>query len=59
MRASPNVIHPRSSGGSADSERASTASVVPSSYVAAGGADVQAQPHAIPSPVVGTALRHF
>jgi hypothetical protein len=31
MRVSPNVIHPRSSGGNADKEWASVASVVPSS----------------------------
>src|SRR5215510_11106676 len=33
MRASANVIHPRSSGGNADKERASVASVVPSSFM--------------------------
>jgi hypothetical protein len=38
MRASANVIHPRSSGGNADKERASVASVVPSSFMAFGGA---------------------
>jgi hypothetical protein len=37
-RASANVIQPRSSGGNADKERASAASVVPSSFVASGGA---------------------
>src|SRR6516164_4412841 len=38
MRASANVIHPRSSGGNAVNERASAASVVPSSFAASGGA---------------------
>src|SRR5262245_29902517 len=38
MRASANVIHPRSSGGKANKERASVASVVPSSFLAFGGA---------------------
>src|SRR5215475_9880891 len=37
MRASANVIHPRSSGGNADRERASVASVVPSSFMASDG----------------------
>src|SRR4029077_13086557 len=37
MRASPNVIHPRSSGGNADNDRASAASVVPSSFIASAG----------------------
>src|SRR5215469_6957577 len=37
MRASANVIHPRSSGGNADKERASVASVVPLSFMASGG----------------------
>jgi hypothetical protein len=38
MRASANVIHPRSSAGNADKERASVASVVPSSFMASDGA---------------------
>ena len=38
MRASTNVIHPRSSGDNADKERASVASVVPSSLMPFGGA---------------------
>jgi hypothetical protein len=38
MRASANVIQPRSSGGNADKERASVASAVPSSFTASGGA---------------------
>src|SRR4029077_20456293 len=42
MRASPNVIHPRSPGGNADKERASVASVVPSSFLASGGAAASA-----------------
>ena len=37
-RASANEIHPRSSGGKANKERASVASVVPSSFLAFGGA---------------------
>src|SRR6516162_2772406 len=44
MRASANVIHPRSSGGNANKERASVASVVPSSFMASGGAATSA-PH--------------
>jgi hypothetical protein len=36
------VIHPRSSGGNADKERASVASVVPSSFMASGGAAASA-----------------
>src|SRR6516164_3327551 len=42
MRASANVIHPRSPGGNADKERASAASVVPSSFMASGGAATSA-----------------
>jgi hypothetical protein len=42
MRASANVIHPRSSGDNADKERASAASVVPSSFVASGAAAASA-----------------
>jgi hypothetical protein len=42
MRASANVIHPRSSGGNADKERVSAASVVPSSLVASGAAAASA-----------------
>src|SRR5215467_11953596 len=42
MRASANVIHPRSSGGNTDKERASVASVVPSSLVASDGAAASA-----------------
>src|SRR5215831_9647692 len=42
MRASVNVIHPRSSGGNADKERASVVSLVPSSFVASGGAAASA-----------------
>src|SRR6516164_6857608 len=42
MRASANVIQPRSSGGNADKERASVASVAPSSFVASGGAAASA-----------------
>src|SRR5262245_23320655 len=38
MRASANVIHPRSSGGNADRERASVASVVALSFGASDGA---------------------
>src|SRR5262245_9967110 len=38
MAASANVIHPRSPGDSADKERASVASVVPSSFMVFGGA---------------------
>src|SRR6516165_1723977 len=38
MRASANVIHPRSSGGRSNKERESVASVVPSSFLAFGGA---------------------
>jgi len=37
MRASSNVIHPRSSGGNADKERASAASAVPSSFLSPDG----------------------
>src|SRR6516225_7932963 len=37
LRASANVIHPRWSGCNADNERASVASVVPSSLVTSGG----------------------
>jgi hypothetical protein len=42
MRASANVIHPRSFSGNADKERASVASVVPSSFMASGGAATSA-----------------
>jgi hypothetical protein len=42
MRASANVIHPRSFSGNADKERASVASVVPSSFMASGGAAASA-----------------
>jgi hypothetical protein len=42
MRASANVIHPRSSGGNADKERASVAPVDPSSFMASDGAAVSA-----------------
>jgi len=42
MRASANVIHPRSPDGNADKERASAASVVPSSFLASGGAAASA-----------------
>ena len=38
QRASANVIHPRSPGGNADKEQASLVSVVPSSFMAFGGA---------------------
>jgi hypothetical protein len=38
MRASANVIHAPWSGDNADNERASVASVVPSSFMASGGA---------------------
>src|ERR1700751_1928213 len=41
-RASANVIHPRSSGGNADRERVSVALVVPSSFMASGGAATSA-----------------
>jgi hypothetical protein len=37
VRASANVIHPRSSGGNADNERASEALLVPSSFMASNG----------------------
>src|SRR6516165_12614157 len=47
MRASAKVIQPRSSGGNADKERASMASVVPSSFVASGGTGASA-PNSIP-----------
>src|SRR6516164_8161728 len=48
MRAWANVIHPRSAGGNADKDRASLASVVPSSFVASGGAGASApNSHAI------------
>src|SRR6516162_8331339 len=48
MRASTNVIQPRSAGGNADKDRASVASVVPSSFVASGGAGASApNSHAI------------
>src|SRR6516162_11115153 len=42
MRASANVIHPRSSGGNVDKERASVASVVPSSFMTSDGAAASA-----------------
>src|SRR5215475_1088536 len=42
MRASANEIHPRSLGGNADNEQASVASVVPSSFMASGGAAASA-----------------
>src|SRR5262249_38119596 len=42
VRASANVIHPRSSGGNADKERASVASVVPSSFMTSDGAAMSA-----------------
>src|SRR5262249_22981747 len=42
MRVSANVIHPRSSTGNADKDRASVASVVPSSFMASGGAAASA-----------------
>src|SRR6516162_10355256 len=47
IRASENVIQPRSSDGNADKERASVASVAPSSFVASGGAASSA-PNIIP-----------
>src|SRR6516225_2284967 len=47
MRASANVIHPRSSGGNADKERASVASVVPSSFMASRGGTASA-PNSFP-----------
>src|SRR5262245_47056426 len=42
MRASANVIHPRSSAGNVDKESASVASVVPSSFMASDGAAASA-----------------
>ena len=42
MCASANVIYPRSSGGNADKERASVASLVPSSFMASDGAAASA-----------------
>src|SRR3974390_2981145 len=47
MRASANVIQPRSLGGNADKEQASVASVVPSSFVASGGGAAASGPNII------------
>jgi hypothetical protein len=47
LRASANVIHLRAPAGNADNERASAISVVPSSFVASGGAGVPA-PNSLP-----------
>jgi hypothetical protein len=47
VRASANVIHPHSSGGNADKERASAASLVPSSFMASSGAAAPA-PNSLP-----------
>src|SRR5262249_38177921 len=52
LRASANVIHPRSSGGNADKERASVASVVPSSFMASDGAAASAPNNHLIIPIV-------
>src|SRR3974377_729526 len=62
MRASANVIQPRSSGGNTDKERASVASVAPSSFVASGGGAAASAPNSnskkllIPIPEVSSRL---
>src|SRR6516165_3234421 len=47
VRASANVIQPRAPAGNADKERASAASLAPSSFAASGGAVALAPSHLI------------
>src|SRR5215469_1815207 len=59
LRASANVIHPRSSGGNADNERTSVASVAPSSFIASDDAAAASAPNShlvIPIVVVSCGL---
>src|SRR5215472_18768168 len=62
MRASANVIHPRSSGGNADNERARASLVVPSSFMASDGAAASAPNNHLIIPIVevscGLIFRH-
>src|SRR6516164_519653 len=51
VRASANVIHPRSSGGNADNERASAAAVVPSSFITSDGAAASAPNNHLINPI--------